>query len=169
MYLYRDPVQVMKSHLNKPGTNRAVCLRSRKRPQADYLNMIKKISKTEPEDLSSEQSCAAHLATLCEAAEKEIIDSEGLGRLVNYSELPSVLVDDIIPNHFLRQKEELSSDVKQRIMDVNAVYSKRRQSKRVWSEDSKEKEESAWQEMKDAAAEFMKPVYERMEAIRRGQ
>ena len=86
---------------------------------------------------------------------------------MNYVDLPNILINDIIPHHFLKQSGPLSPEAEQRIRAVNMKYSKGRKSNRMWEEDSKEKEESAWPEMKEAAEEYMQPIYERMELIRK--
>ena len=60
VFVYRDPVQVMMSHLKTRGTTRAVCLRQWKRPARDTKDLVKK--KKSVKDVSSEEFCAAHLA-----------------------------------------------------------------------------------------------------------
>ena len=168
IYVYRDPVQVMKSHLKVKGTTQAVCLRSMRHPSRDITALARRISGvTDPNKLSTEKFCAAHLATLCEAAEEQVLDSNGVGRFVNYMELPRVLIDDIIPKHFLKSAAGLSSEEIARILEMNEKYSKGKgRDTQKWEGDSQEKEETAWDEMKEASAEYLLPVYTRMEAIR---
>lgn len=166
--MYRNPIQVLKSHLKVKGTDRAVCLRSKRHPGRDIKLLANEISDMSPEKLSTEQFCAAHLATLCEAAERQINNSSGVGRLVNYVDIPQILIKDIIPKHFLKQSSSLSPEAIERVMEVNQKYSKGRATGREWTEDSKTKEDTAWAEMKDAAKEYLFPVYDRMETIRLG-
>jgi flagellar motility protein MotE (MotC chaperone) len=156
----------MKSHLKVKGTENAVCLRSQRHPTKDIAKLAQQIGSASPEQLSTEKFCAAHLATLCQAAEKEIVDARGIGRLVNYAELPNILIEDIIPFHFLKQKSLLSTETTERIIKVNEKYSKGRDTNKDWAEDSEQKEATAWDEMKDASKEYLYPVYERMEALR---
>ena len=96
------------------------------------------------------------------------MDSNGLGKPVNYVELPTRLIEEIIPKHFLGQQSALNSDAVARILKVNEKYSKGRKTNKSWKKDSQEKENSAWEEMKVASATYMQPVYDRMEAIRLG-
>ena len=166
LYVYRDPVQVMKSHLKVEGTNKAVCLRSQHHPTHDIFTLTKNISGRKPDELSNEEFCAAHLATLCEAAEKELLDSDGLGKVINYQDIPKVLIDDIIPHHFLGKADGLSPEQVQRILKVNEKYSKGRHTNKEWKDDSKLKEETAWPEMKDASKLFLTPVYDRLEKMK---
>ncbi len=156
----------MRSHLKDKGVKRAVCLRRQHHPGSDIKELVKTVSNTDPHSLTTEQFCAAHLATLCLAAEKEVSDSNGLGRFVNYAQLPQVLIEEIIPKHFLRQSEALSLDAEENILAVNQMYSKGRNTGKIWKEDSKQKEDTAWDELIDAADEYMRPVYKRMEATR---
>jgi hypothetical protein len=132
----------------------------------DITALSQEVSNTSPNKLTTEQYCAAHLATLCLAAEKEIRDAQGVGRLVNYAELPNILIEDIVPFHFLNQDAPLSADAAERIMKVNEKYSKGRTTKKAWKEDSEQKEATAWEEMKDASKSYLYPVYKRMEALR---
>lgn len=166
-FVYRDPVQVMMSHLKTRGTTRAVCLRQWKRPARDTKDLVKKtegFKDVSINSLSSEEFCAAHLATLCQVAIDQIKDSKGKGKLINYSDLPNVLIDSIIPKHF--GVGSLSEEAKENILKVNEKYSKGRNTGKVWEEDNTMKEAKAWEGLKDASKKFMKPVYEEMERLR---
>ena len=164
-FVYRDPVQVMMSHLKRRGVSRAVCLRQRNRPARDTEELVRSIDgNTDMNNLSTEEFCAAHLATLCQVATDQIKDSKGRGKLINYSDLPKVLYDSIIPKHF--GIGAISKEAKENILTVNEMYSKGRQSGQLWEEDNAKKEADAWQEIKDASKKFMKPIYEEMERIR---
>jgi len=184
IYVFRDPVQVMRSHLKGQDTTHAVCTRSRRNPPADLLNHIANSNSIvqKASSLSTEEFCAAHLATLCVAAEKAIQESEGWGRAVNYEALPQILIDDIIPHHFLghwdkhendgKEKEHISSNLTEdeiaRVLEVNKKYSKGRKGKgRAWEADSTQKEDTAWDELKDASSKFLLPVYERLQVLAR--
>jgi len=60
VFVYRDPVEVMMSHLDIPKMERANCLRTMKRPTKAIRNMVK--AKGEDlRNLSPEDFCAIHL------------------------------------------------------------------------------------------------------------
>jgi hypothetical protein len=92
----------MMSHIKIKETIGAVCLCSQFHPTKDIETLIQTLSNMSIKELSTEQFCAAHLATLCEAAENEILYSRGMGKLVNYNELALSLIKDILPFHFLQ-------------------------------------------------------------------
>mmetsp|Transcript_18109 Transcript_18109/g.22170 ORF Transcript_18109/g.22170 Transcript_18109/m.22170 type:complete len:427 (-) Transcript_18109:376-1656(-) len=169
IFLYREPVQVMRSHLKTEDTKKAVCLRSKRRPDRDIIELVKGISGNEKliSDLTYEEHCAAHLATLCEAALQQARESNGKGKIVNYDGLMDELASNIIPKHFL-SKGSMSKEEKDRILEVSEHYSKGRDMGRVWKEDSNEKEDTAWKELKDASDLYLRPVYNKLEAMRRG-
>ncbi len=168
LFVYRNPVQVMRSHLKTKGTHVAVCLRSQRRPQQDLIDFVSRMGNTKPSWLNNEDFCAAHLATLCEAALKQVKDSNGLGKVINYDHLISNLMDKIIPKHFL-QVDSLPRSAKDNIDEVSEFYSKGRNGGKEWSEDSQQKEETAWQEMKDASSTYLQPSYDQLEKIQQLQ
>ena len=168
IFVYRNPVQVMRSHLKTKGTSQAVCLRSRHHPQKDLYSIVRRIGDTKPQNLSHEEFCSAHLATLCEAALTQVKDSNGLGKVVNYDNLMSSLIENIIPKHFL-QVESLPYFSKRNIEDVSEFYSKGRGGGKMWDEDSHKKEETSWQEMKDACSTYLQPSYDELEKVQEQQ
>lgn len=64
IFVYRDPVEVMMSHLGIPDIEKANCLRSKHHPAPDFLQMIsaKGVSLS---SLSYEEFCAVHLVSVC--------------------------------------------------------------------------------------------------------
>jgi len=182
MYVYREPVQVMMSHVAEAGTRRAVCLRTLNRPAQDLKQLVSRIDGKpfENNSLTSEEHCAAHLATLCEAAAKELKKSNGIGRAVNYEDLPNILIEDIIPKHFLPSRDadgkidkswdevELSDEMIERIEQVAGKYSKGGDKRKVWTEegDSKKKEDNARIEIRDASEKYLYPVYKELESLK---
>jgi hypothetical protein len=164
LFVYRDPVQVMRSHLKSQGTSQAVCLRSKRSPQQDLIKLVHRIGGIDKNlsTLSTEEFCAAHLATLCEAAITQIKDSDGLGKAVNYSNLMTSLVEELIPKHFLNISS-LSDGAKTNIAKVSEYYSKGRRGGKEWKEDSQQKEITAWEELKNASAKYLQPSYLELE------
>jgi len=63
IFVYRDPVQVMMSHM-PTDTNRAVCLRSKSNPPPKLKKIILDISNKVSGSLSNFEMCAAHLVSL---------------------------------------------------------------------------------------------------------
>ena len=101
-------------------------------------------------------------ATLCNIAFNEYKNS-GTGRLVEYSTLPDILINDIIPNHFLGVALLGEKEV-ENIRYINTKYSKgfKAGSYREWESDSNSKVEAASKQVKEAAATFLQPLFESM-------
>lgn len=66
IFVYRNPVQTMMSHMDpakgKRGIQRAVCLRSITSPPADLRKIVSKAGR-DVKSLSNEEFCAAHLVS----------------------------------------------------------------------------------------------------------
>ncbi len=159
----------MRSHLKTEGTSHAVCLRSRRSPQHDLVKLVSRLGNTTPSKLQNEEFCAAHLATLCEAALEQVKDSNGVGKVVNYDHLMTNVVEHIIPQHFLKI-DALPQSAKDNVQKVSEFYSKGRGGgDRPWYEDSQQKEDTAWQKMKDACSTFLQPSYDELEKVQKLQ
>lgn len=79
------------------------------------------------------------------------------GKAVEYDGLVDKLISDIIPNHF---GIEMTSDARQRILDVSKIYSKNKgPRKSKWEEDSEQKEDRASKEIRDASKFFLTTSY----------
>lgn len=178
IFVYRDPVEVIMSHLKHGGdeAKRAACLRSRQNPPPIVLQMVKDHSSTKDVGLlSSVEYCAAHLATLCHAALQEYrrpsntaaigsSSSSSKGQFLNYASLPDSMWESVLPNHF--DVENLSEQDIERMKAIAQVYSKGFQEKAnmPWSQDSDRKQEDATQKMKVAAKTFLEPYFLQLEA-----
>jgi hypothetical protein len=74
LYVFRDPVQTMMSHMDpaklgkkavRGGLPPAVCLRARRRPPEDMRKLVQQYNpEKRVEDLSDEEFCAAHLVRI---------------------------------------------------------------------------------------------------------
>ena len=74
IFVYRDPVQTMMSHLDpsvlkkmhvrRKGAPKAVCLRAKKHPEEDLIQLVYDFGE-ELDELSDEEFCAAHLVSVC--------------------------------------------------------------------------------------------------------
>jgi len=164
IFVYREPVQVMMSHLALPPGMKMTnsnCLRSYKRPSKNYKKMVAKLGGGRTmKELSHEDHCALHLASICQPSIDEQFKSQ-TGRMVNYAELPGALVDDIFPNHFGIPVTEVE---RQNIEEVCTHYSKGKRDKK-WNEkgDSEKKEKMASEAVKEASRVFLAPSYEWLE------
>lgn len=163
LFLYREPVQVMMSHL-PPGRRNmegAVCLRTKRSPPQLLKELVKNRSSDgrSYKDISLYEACAAHLAYLCESAITEHTKS-GTGRMVNYAKLPDMLLDDIIPNYF---GLPVGEPQRQRVFDVAKNYSKGRQNSKTWKDDTQIKEDAASPKVRSAATEFLAESYRTLE------
>jgi len=164
IFVYREPVQVIMSHLKVAGQSRAVCTRSRRNPASDLKALVKRVSGSDISNMSTEEFCAAHLATLCESALTEIRLSNGKGKAVNYKNLPGQM-DELIQGHFLMQDGPLHSSAKTRINNVCKSYSKGRNKSRTWKEDSAQKEQRASAAILAAVARFMQKSFQDLDLI----
>ena len=156
LFVYRDPVQVMMSHL-AAGYARANCMRSAKRPPKITKALAQRHGHDDITSLSPEEFCAAHLATITETALENIQQSDGLGVPVNYETLPNIMYESILPNHLGVRTTQVEID---NIKQVSGSYSKGRgERKKEWEEDSTKKEEGASPEIRRAAQHFLSESY----------
>jgi hypothetical protein len=112
-------------------------------------------------DLSHEEYCAAHLATLCDSALAQMKRSDnGLGLPVNYKDLPEKLYE-VIPNHF---GVSIGDDETNRIAEISGVYSKGRGNRaHEWKDDSETKEEQATDAIRGACSLFLDETFRELE------
>lgn len=158
MFLYREPVQVMMSHLDGfEDMSRAICVRSKSR-SAQIHSFVKREGYG-MNDLEDEEFCAIHLATLCESALKNIHEANGVGIAVKYSpDLVHDFLDTIFPKHF---KAAVDKSARERILKISGTYSKNRggQEEGAFKSDSESKEERASDEIKRASKKFLEPSF----------
>jgi hypothetical protein len=149
LFVYRDPVQVIMSHL-KFGTKQANCLRSRKRPPPSVEQVVAKYdassvavssasagkavgsarnqprqrttagTKSQARQLEPEHYCAAHLASITETVVEYLTS---MGRPINYKNLPEAYYEDIFPRLL---GKPLSTSQLTDMKRVAALYSKHR-------------------------------------------
>ena len=156
IYVYREGVEVMMSHLNQ-GVKRALCVSSRKAPGRMAEELAQRHG-TVLSQLSDVEYCALHLAALTESA-AESVDEYAIP--VNYKDLPTVLYEQILPAIGITLGEaELH-----RIEHAAQTYAKGSAGRyRDFQEDSEKKESMASPEVKAAAAKFLQPSFEELEA-----
>ena len=167
LFVYREPVQVMMSHLAL-GYRKANCLRSLHRPPTVTQQLVRRHQGYQSiSQLAPEEFCAAHLATITESAlhnlNQEASSSLTLGLPVNYENLPKALYQTILPDHFGVPTTETEIE---RILKVSSQYSKGRGNKnKEWQEDSARKEEEASAEIRQAAKIFLYKSYQELQAV----
>ena len=176
LFVYRDPVQVMMSHFAH-GIKNANCLRSLHHPDHLLQKLARKrgytaggrshdddgkVDESNLKELSPQEFCAAHLATLTETAAYHIQKSDGVGRAVNYVTLPHILYEKILPAWGV----DVSQEEIKNIDEISGHYSKGRgNQKKEWKEDSEKKEEMATPEIQDAAKIFLQQSFDQLEEL----
>jgi hypothetical protein len=162
MYVYRDPVQVMMSHVkDDPKLTRAICTRSKiGRHPMIIQDIAHRHGYADSRELGSAQYCAAHLASLTESAVKSLND---MAIPVNYESLPDILWEKIMPRIFGRPLLQKEID---NVESVSHEYSKGRgQRAGEFKGDSEQKAQAASTEVKEAAEEFLKESYDKLNAF----
>jgi hypothetical protein len=154
IFVYRDPVQVLQSHL-KSGQN-ALCLHQT--PPAIVEEAGRRHHQHElDKNHRPEDYCAAHLASITDAA-VEALQDDPYAVPLNYVDLPERLYEEIIPGIL---KMPVGPSELHRIEQVAGQYSK---GGHTFTSDSDKKSATASQAVKDAAVMFLEESYEALEA-----
>jgi hypothetical protein len=195
IFLYRDAIEVMQSHLGKDekaaavavagggwiGNAAPVCGRNYGRAEQPPMTVAIITSKGRSlQDVTKTEYCAAHLAGLAESAVREMKTStssnsnKNKGRFVNYNQLPTIMWESIVPHHFgvdFVAGVVSQDDMEKRMTDIAQVYSKGRGNKanQEWEEDSTKKQTTARTEVIAAAHVFMEDTYTRLEELSQKQ
>ena len=175
MFAYRDSVEIMMSHFKNYqvgmplSDNRSppVCLRNfGSSEQPAMLTQLVSDKGLSVSDLSKEDYCAAHLASLAASAIHEFETSPATTKrwFINYNQLPHIAWETILPGLI---GTPVTTDMMDRMKHVAHVYSKGRGGKagEQFHEDSTMKQDKAPDVVKQAAAEFLSPIFDKMEAI----
>ncbi|KAL7571648.1 hypothetical protein ACA910_011181 [Epithemia clementina (nom. ined.)] len=180
MFVYRDPVEVLMSHLDQGGGRNANCVRSQRSgtiPSA-ITRIVQQLGEDpehlSPRQLSIPEYCAAHLATLTEAAVQELEDSMQssssslslLGLPVNYKDLPDWVLNDVWPTVW---QLEIHGEAQRRMQQGSHSYSKSggERDAEQFQGDSQAKQERASRAVNAAAQTFLHPSYQRLEQLAR--
>jgi hypothetical protein len=156
LFVYRDPVQVLQSHL-KSGRN-ALCLHQT--PPAIVQEAAARHHREVDANTHPEDYCAAHLSSITDAA-VEALQDDVYAIPVNYADLPARLYEEIIPGVL---NLEVGPSELHRMEQVAGQYSKGGGAAKSKSEDSEKKSATASQAVKDAAVTFLEESYEALEA-----
>ena len=165
IFVYRDPVQVMMSHV-RDGVDHANCVRGRFRAPSIVKQIVKKYAGRTPKlDVSTmpgEYYCAAHLASITESAMSALEDEKHSGKQrgipVVYDSLPNILYEKILPDYW---GVPVTSTEIENIQRVSEKYAKGRGNRaHKFESDSERKEQEASKAVKDAADLFLKPSFD---------
>jgi len=157
IYLYRDPVEVLASQFKQGGS--PPCSRGNS-PQA-----IKELFPGENLGrVSNIKYCAGRLGMFGDRALEALQMPSGGGVVVNYKLLPSFITDTIIVKHF--HYGQFLPSVPMQMLEIAKVYSKSRNTAhpKGWVEDTEHKQNTATDEMKALAQQYMIKSYTRLEA-----
>lgn len=158
MYIYREPVQVMMSHLEH-GDQLANCVRSRRKPLRSILDLVRSRSR-QLENLTNVEYCAAHLGALTETAAASVASSP-LAYPTNYKDFPSAFYDWFLPSIGY----PVDAQARKRMEDVSKIYSKgMKGGKEEFTGDTERKERQATPEIREAAKIFLQPSFDNLEA-----
>lgn len=144
----------------------ANCVAQQRRPShlvrsiVQARNIAVRAEELDPEDL-----CAAHLAGITETAVWALTEGPNPnGSAVNYRDLPSRLWEDILPNAW---DLPVTPEAVERMQEVSGVYSKGRgpAAHAEFEGDSKAKDATASDAMREAAQVFLDESYQRLEQL----
>jgi len=158
IFVYRDPVQVLQSHL-KAGRN-ALCLHQT--PPGIVAEAASRHHRIVDAHHTPAGYCAAHLASITDAA-VEALQDDMLATPLNYADLPERFYEEVLP---FTLKLPVGPAELHQIEQVAAQYSKGADPKKAGAfvADSETKNEMASQDVKDAAVTFLEESYEALEA-----
>lgn len=163
IFVYRDPVQIMMSQMRN-GVDKANCVTHLDGAdlEKEEEGILVSFGTTERK-LIPEEKCALHLRTLCDAAIAAINRSKGMGLAVNYDNLVHKLIETVLPHHF---KLTVTTERRERIINVGGSYSKGRVDKaKEWEDDSEEKERKATSAVRAASKKFLLESYNALENL----
>jgi len=167
IFVYRDPVQTMMSHLaptkelawdDRGEVPPALCLRYKSNPPDDLVQLVNGHDEN-VDELSDEEFCAAQLATLCESALCAMTNPDSHGIAVEYDNLIEKLIRNVIPNHFGIRVDETA---RQHILNIAKIYSKSRTGDRDWAEDGGSKDARSTPEIRVASTKFLSRSYSKL-------
>jgi hypothetical protein len=163
VFIYRDPEEVLVSHLDIPHKERAKCIQSRRHPPYRVVDFLEK-SQLAMKTLSEEEYCAIYLSSICHSALDAIKLDESNGKVLNYENILDKFMDDILPNHF---GVALGSEEIRRMELAGTKYSKSRdEDASIWSGDSSLKHDSATDAIHKASNDYLAFSYIELEGIK---
>ena len=159
-FVFREPVQVMMSHLEH-GVKQANCMRTQRSPPRAIDELLRRHHVASARSMRPEDYCAAHLASLTEAAAEALATPHSLGMAVNYKDLPSAFVHELLPSVL---GYPLGEAELRRLEQTGGQYSKGRGNKAgEFKGDSETKERKATTAIREAAETYLMTSYEALE------
>jgi len=160
MYVYRDPVQVMMSHVkDDPKMKKAICTRSKKFPPKEIKAIAKRHGRQDVKELTPSEYCAAHLAMLTESAANALDD---MAIPVAYDQLPSMMWEKIMPKILGRALTKIEVGNLENISKSYSKGGKGKDKKGEFKPDSEQKEQNASEAIREAAKEFLKESFDQL-------
>ena len=149
VFLYRNPVEVIVSHMRQRGSQMV---------PGGMDQLMPELSLTKALQMSGEEYCAKILAAFCSTALEHARDENAL--LVNYDQLPEA-VGGAIADHFDVPFDEIEIDHMRAAAQFNA-----KTPQMFFEPDVARKLAEAGPEARKAAATWVDPIYEQLENIR---
>jgi len=150
IFLYRNPAEIIVSHIRQPGAQMIRGLIKEILPELSFDEILQ---------LSSEEYCARILGNICKCVLETLSICEGLA--VNYTELPEIMYSKI-PRHF---QIEFSREQIDLMTSASKFNAKTPVIKFVSDTDSKQSDVN--EAITKAAEKFVDPFYEALESIRK--
>ena len=150
IFLYREPLEVIVSHMQKRGSQMI--------PDS-VGRIIPGVGLDEALKMSAEEYCARALASFCETALEHAGNANAM--FVNYNELPDAALTRVL-EHFRVSFDEDELDRMRAAAQFNA-----KTPQLIFEPDSESKRAAATDSAREAAARWVDPLYKKLESIRR--
>ena len=151
IFLYRNPVEVIVSHLRRAGMQMI---------RGFLKNVLPEISFEDTLQMPAEEYCARILGRICRRI-SEFADNSNI-LLVNYNQLPDACLSEI-PKHF-KVNYSLTEIEKMKL----AARFNAKTPQMIFEPDTKSKNDEASNFVRQAAEQFIEPYYQKLEEIRLG-
>jgi gluconate kinase len=149
IFLYRDPVEVMVSQVRQRGSQMVPGVLDPRTFGLDF---------TTARQISLEEYCARALAAICEAATRYY--EPGVAQLVHYRQLPEAVWSTLAGSFGVCY----SGEEVERMRTVAQFDAKN--TRLAFEQDSTAKQQLATAEVRALAEQFVRPWYDRLEALR---
>jgi len=163
IFVYREPEEVLVSHLNIRHVSRAKCLQSKTHPPHSVNDFLYSFGLSVKE-LTDEEYCAIYLGCICDCVLTAVETSETTGKLLNYDNLIEDFITDIAPNHF---GLNLGTKEVRRMEHARTIYSKSRDEEIAWVEDGVKKQDLATDTIRKASTDYLAFSYVQLEDARK--
>jgi hypothetical protein len=163
IFVYRDPEEVLVSHLNIRHVSRAKCLQSKSHPPHSVNDFLYSFGLSVKE-LTDELYCAIFIGCICDSALTAVETSGTTGKLLNYDNLIEDFITDLALNHF---GLNLGTKEVRRMEHTRTIYSKSREEEIAWVADSAKKQDLATDAIRKASTDYLAFSYVQLEDVRK--